>query len=443
MLYNYKDKDYYRKLFLSNDKFFKTEESKVNQNDTTNNPIKKEEYKDIDFLEVFKNILELENPVEKENKSKLMSLKEIIDKDNYVITRDNFKKMMLILYRISADIPVILMGETGWGKTGLIRKLYQLLNNGEEMDPNKNIIKVDSSITDENLIEKMNEINDEAEKVQKEKNRDFWVLFDEINTCNSLGLLNEIFINRSYNGIKLKSNIRLIGTCNPYRLKTDKEDISGLTHPFKNKNLAYDVNLLPQSLMYLVFNFGSLKEDDEDKYIFSILSNSFKKFDKELINLVKEIISKCHHYLRDKYGDSIVSLREIKRFIKLYFNLEKYFKNKYILNEEQKGIKKENNYVKKNKKKNKIDNKPFPDEKIRLFQIKSLIITTYLSYYIRLIDSKLRSNFEAEIKQNLTKLANYYYEKEEKEKLKNINKEDAIPENNKIETEKKKKLKII
>ena len=109
------------------------------------------------------------------------------------------------------------------------------------------MVNVDSSKDDEKLIEKMNIINKEASKSIK---KDFWVLFDEINTCNSLGLQKEIFINRTYNGIKLEKNIRLIGTCNPYREKTEEEESSGLSHPFKNKNLAYDVNILPQSLMF-------------------------------------------------------------------------------------------------------------------------------------------------------------------------------------------------
>jgi len=159
----------------------------------------------------------------------LISLKEIIDRDNYVITNDNFRKMILILYRISANIPVILMGETGCGKTGLIRKLYQLLNNGEDMKKDKNLINVDSSITDKDIIEKMDKINKEAKKAWNNGKEEFWVLFDEINTCNSLGLFKEIFIDRSYDGIKLEPNIRLIGTCNPYRLKSEKEENCGLS----------------------------------------------------------------------------------------------------------------------------------------------------------------------------------------------------------------------
>ena len=422
LIFTLKNSIYYKKIYIS-DEGLKTYESSEDSK--------------TEFLKDIKYILQIENPASKKEKkeenSSLKSLEEIIDKDNYVITTDNFRKMILILYRIAADIPVILMGETGCGKTGLIRKLYQLLNNGEDMDPNNNMVNVDSSINDEKLIEKMNDIN---KKARVKKGKDFWVLFDEINTCNSLVLLNEIFINRSYNGTKIEKNIRLIGTCNPYRLKTEKEESCGLSHPYKNKSLAYDVNILPQSLMYFVFNFGALEKSNEDKYIKSILSNHFKDFDNELIDRVKEIISECHKYLRKNYGLSVVSLREIKRFIKLYDNLVIYYKNKDEIQLEDNKIEKEmekkkNEEDKKNKKK---INKKNTKEKIvykkvvtrkKLNQIKSLFVTTYLNYYIRLIDQDKRTNFEAEIKPYLMNLANYYAEKEKEEnKDKKMSKEE-------------------
>ena len=40
---------------------------------------------------------------------------------SYVLTADNILKMVLIIQRIRAGIPVIVMGETGCGKTSLIR----------------------------------------------------------------------------------------------------------------------------------------------------------------------------------------------------------------------------------------------------------------------------------------------------------------------------------
>jgi len=120
-----------------------------------------EQIKKLEYLEIFKKILDLDNTVEPEGK-KLISLLEIIDKDDYVITTDNFRKMILILYRIIANIPVILMGETGCGKTALIKKLNQLLNNGEE---NLESINIDPSYDDEKLTKTMNEINKKAKKL--------------------------------------------------------------------------------------------------------------------------------------------------------------------------------------------------------------------------------------------------------------------------------------
>ena len=51
----------------------------------------------------------------------LDDLKDICEKlGNYIFVSDNFIKMVAILLNIEAKIPVILMGETGVGKTKLI-----------------------------------------------------------------------------------------------------------------------------------------------------------------------------------------------------------------------------------------------------------------------------------------------------------------------------------
>ena len=52
------------------------------------------------------------------------SMDEIVN--SYIFTSDNFIKLILIMTRIRANLPVILMGETGCGKTSLIRILYDL-----------------------------------------------------------------------------------------------------------------------------------------------------------------------------------------------------------------------------------------------------------------------------------------------------------------------------
>ena len=56
--------------------------------------------------------------------------------------------MLLLVYRIKANVPVIIMGETGCGKTSLIKKLSQILNNGELL---VEIINIHPGITDEEI----------------------------------------------------------------------------------------------------------------------------------------------------------------------------------------------------------------------------------------------------------------------------------------------------
>ena len=96
-------------------------------------------------------------------------------------------------------------------------------------------------------------------KLKKKKENEIWAFFDEINTCLSLSLLTEIFINRTYNGEKLSENIRLIGACHPYRKRKSTTEKYGLSREDDNENeLVYLVQPLPQSLLYYVFSFGSI-----------------------------------------------------------------------------------------------------------------------------------------------------------------------------------------
>ena len=156
----------------------------------------------------------------------LLSLTDILkkDSDNYVITEDNYKKMVLLIYRIQANVPVIIMGETGCGKTALIKKLSQIINNGENL---VYIIKIHPGIDEKEICKEMINVNKKArnQKLKENKKKELWVFFDEINTCKSLPLLTEIFINRTFNGEKLEDNIRLIGACNPYRKKNKNNNL--------------------------------------------------------------------------------------------------------------------------------------------------------------------------------------------------------------------------
>ena len=341
------------------------------------------------YLKRLKQILYLPNDLEKDidDKKSLLSILEKGITDNYVITEDNYKKMVLLVYRIKANVPVIIMGETGCGKTSLIIKLSQILNNGEELVEK---IDIHPGITDEEINEKMKEMNKKA-KSDKYKNKELWVFFDEINTCLSFSLLTEIFINKTFNGEKLEDNIRLIGACNPYRKRKELIERCGLTREDdEDDQLVYKVEQLPQSLLYYVFSFGSLRDDDEKKYIRSIIQKLFTKEEENLRDLTTKVISKCHIFLRRYFGNdpSIVSLREIARFKTCVEFFLDYFskKEKFIY---------ENKIKKHSKDDEPKSNFEIDDETKKLFKIKNIICSFYLCYFIRLTNEEIRFTFDA------------------------------------------------
>ena len=110
----------------------------------------------------------------------------------------------------------------------------------------------------------------------------------------------EIFINRTYNGKKLEDNIRLIGTCNPFRQKR-YENENGDEN--EDDILVYKVNQLPQSLFYYISNFGEIYDEDEKIYIDNIIQKLFDKDEEKLHKLTTEAIFQCLKFLRDNYRD--------------------------------------------------------------------------------------------------------------------------------------------
>ena len=366
--------DFKRELF-SEKITEKIEELIVKENNQVNN----QSYK---FLERLKFLLNTSNDLEEDEKDK-KSLLSILDIDSYSIIEDNYKKMLFLLYRIQANIPVIIMGETGCGKTSLIIKLNKMFNNGENL---VQIININSDFSDEKICLKMREMNSRA----KYKKNELWVLFDEINTCSSFSLLTEIFINRTFNGEKLEDNIKLIGACCPYRRRKQLNE---------NNQLVYKVEQLPQSLLYYVFNFGSLDINDEKKYIKNIIQILFTKEEEKLHNLTTEAISICHIFLRKLFDNdpSIVSLRDITRFKIIVEFFEDYFikKNEYI-------------------------NIKINNEKKKVNKIKSIICSIYICYYFRLINEESRGSFDNTLKKILLKISNVYYEGNENNKNYNL-----------------------
>ena len=396
-----------------------------------------ENYSKKDFLIELKSILDVRNPatIEDKNKDKseLISLEEITQ--NYVITADNFVKMVLILLRIRSNIPVIMMGETGCGKTSLIRKLSEMKNNG---DSNKmKIMNIHAGTNDSDIIHFIkNSVIPDALNIENEninqreiykkmgllfEDKKLWVFLDEINTCKSMGLISELMCKHTYQGKELPKNIVFIAACNPYRKKDKKakEEKIGLDANKANKekkylnekekqdlqkyndfDLAYKVNPLPHSLLNFVFDFGSLREVDEDKYIKCIIEEVIKKIyfknkkfeekDEEFLKLKKlaqDMVINAHKFIKINNDRATVSLREIRRFNIFYEFFYDYFqkRKKNYEDEKDKHIK------------NEEDEQFFKSLDHYTSQIYSINLSVYICYYLRITNKESREKFVTEM----------------------------------------------
>ena len=387
-------------------------------------------FKELSGEEIFEQLLQFLNVSgyfsKKEERNKILG--------TYVYTSDNFIKVILILMRIRMRIPVILMGETGCGKTKLIEMASQLINKGTNKLYKLNI---HAGINDEDIItfiEKLDiKIKKEDDLLYEQKTKEFqnlskeaqnlylksfskkeifsnykkeinerkiWIFLDEINTCNSMGLITEMMCKNSIYGKPLDERYVFIAACNPYRVSKNENLLLNVLYKknHKKKNLVYTVNPLPMSLMNFVFNFGSLKPEDESAYIKNMVERIVDKlFDgkennKEknyLIQIETTCVNLCQNFVKKNNDASIVSLREINRFnifLEFFFNYlseRKHYKG--IIQNDIEIIEIYDFYSKKN------------DMEIFYF---ALNLSLYICYYLRLPNKKSREELCSQIDKN-------------------------------------------
>src|SRR6266496_4922304 len=228
---------------------------------------------------------------------------------------------------------------------------------------------------DEEII--MMFMNDSLEKAEK---GEIWLFFDEINTCNYIGLLSDLISHRMLNGKLIHPNIRLFSACNPYRLRTRAQSEAGLTNKVKmyeeHSNLVYQVKPLPDQILDYVWDYGILKPKDEYKYIQIMVEKELKKLAHPVFS---ELLFASQKFIRKVEEPYSVSLRDVKRAI----TLVKFFYNS-------------------------LENRPvyrkgrvYPPPGNPTTTIRSYVLAISLCYHSRLYEQDLRKQYRREMGQIL------------------------------------------
>ncbi|KAG2374157.1 hypothetical protein C9374_010994 [Naegleria lovaniensis] len=259
------------------------------------------------------------------------SLREKISNSDYVLTQDNLMKMFAIILRFKCNLPVIILGETGCGKSFLMAYLSKIL----EMDLRR--ITLHGGHSEKDIIDFIYPIIEEA---NSHAMANYIVFFDESNTCAHTGILKEIVCDRVLNGLPIPKNIKIVCALNPYRLKNENtkkieaviQSQSGILykHPsFKNipdplENLVYRVHPLPDSFIDHVYDFGSLSIETERIYIRSMLQKGLRAYvihtqHNPTLEIFVDLICTSQQFVREAMHEvSVVSLRDVKRSVQVF-----------------------------------------------------------------------------------------------------------------------------
>ncbi|CAG8532688.1 1347_t:CDS:2, partial [Dentiscutata heterogama] len=224
----------------------------------------------------------------------------------YALSADNLLKMALILLRTRANVPVVICGEAGCGKTSLIQFLSGVVN------VKFKILNLHAGVTKERILEFLFD----AEAVAEEG--EIWLFFDEINTCNHIGIIADLIAHRLLLGKEIHKNIRLFAACNPYRFRQKADTQAGLlTDRYEEKNsLVYQVRPLPDQILDYVWDYGVLKPSNEKIYINIMIKKSQKNLQKA--DLFTELLFASQEFVRTHEGVHSVSLRDVKRAIIIF-----------------------------------------------------------------------------------------------------------------------------
>ncbi|XP_067452688.1 E3 ubiquitin-protein ligase rnf213-alpha-like isoform X1 [Thunnus thynnus] len=258
--------------------------------------------------------------------------------ETYELTTDNILKMMAIHMRFRCGIPVIIMGETGCGKTRLIKFMCELRRCGAPAE-NMKLVKVHGGTTSEMIYEKVAEAETLARTNKENHEFDSVLFFDEANTTEAISSIKEILCDNSVQGQQLgcQTGLQIIAACNPYRKHTEKMierlEASGLGYRVRAeetedrlgsiplRQLVYRVHALPPSMIPLVWDFGQLNDSTEQMYIEQIVQRQARAnlIENRYIPTITKVLSSSQKFMRERKDEcSFVSLRDVERCMHVF-----------------------------------------------------------------------------------------------------------------------------
>ncbi|XP_052615833.1 E3 ubiquitin-protein ligase RNF213 isoform X2 [Peromyscus californicus insignis] len=262
-----------------------------------------------------------------------------IDPDEtYELTTDNMLKILAIEMRFRCGIPVIIMGETGCGKTRLIKFLSDLKRGSVEAETMK-LVKVHGGTTPSMIYSRVKVAERTAFSNKVQHKLDTILFFDEANTTEAVSCIKEVLCDRTVDGQCLKedSGLHIIAACNPYRkhsqemilhlesaglgYRVSAEETADRLGSIPLRQLVYRVHALPPSLIPLVWDFGQLNDSAEELYIQQIVQRLVDSItvDESDACVIARVLSASQRFMRKRENEcGFVSLRDVERCVKVF-----------------------------------------------------------------------------------------------------------------------------
>uniref|UniRef100_A0A2K6UDD8 E3 ubiquitin-protein ligase RNF213 n=1 Tax=Saimiri boliviensis boliviensis TaxID=39432 RepID=A0A2K6UDD8_SAIBB len=258
--------------------------------------------------------------------------------DTYELTTDNMLKILAIEMRFRCGIPVIIMGETGCGKTRLIKFLSGLRRGGANADSIK-LVKVHGGTTADMIYSRVREAEHMASCNKDQHQLDTILFFDEANTTEAISCIKEVLCDRTVDGQPLAedSGLHIIAACNPYRKHSEEmicrlesaglgyrvsaEETADRLGSIPLRQLVYRVHALPPSLVPLVWDFGQLSDTTEKLYIQQIVQRLVDSIslDQHETRMIIDVLCASQGFMRSREDEcSFVSLRDVERCVKVF-----------------------------------------------------------------------------------------------------------------------------